>query len=343
MRFLSIDKVTPGNRLAKPLLGERGTILLREDYELTESILNKLKELGVSGLYIDDELTKDIYIEDVVEEKLRLETAYQLEEIMKKNDNVITLLPYINEIVDSIIEKKDVVVNMNKIYGHHQYTYLHSVNVGILATLVGIKFNLNRRELINLGTAGILHDIGKKFIPTEILDKPSMLTNEEYALMKQHPAKGYEMLKECKEISSTVKAGVLQHHERFDGSGYPLGLKGYNICFFGRILAIADTYDAMTTDRAYHKAIPQSEAIEFLMGDGNQLYDMNIISQFIKCIAVYPVGSQVKLSNGMAAIVIRNYSDNILRPLVRCIHDHTMIDLNQDMNYLNVCIEGIID
>ena len=91
MRFLSIDKVTPGNRLAKPLLGERGTILLREDYELTESILNKLKELGVSGLYIDDELSKDIYIEDVVEEKVRLETAYQLEEIMKKNDNVITI------------------------------------------------------------------------------------------------------------------------------------------------------------------------------------------------------------------------------------------------------------
>lgn len=343
MRFLSINKVVPGNKLAKPLLGERGTILLRENFELTESILNKLKELGIAGLYIDDEISKDIYIEDVIEEKLRLETAYRLEEIMRKNDNVITLLPYINEIVESIIDKKDVVVNMNKIYGHHQYTYIHSVNVGILATLVGLRFNLSRRELINLGTAGVLHDIGKKFVSLDILDKPDTLTEDEYELMKQHPMKGYEALKPSIEISSTVKAGVLQHHERYDGSGYPLGLKGNNICLFARILAVVDTYDAMTSNRAYHKAIPQSEAIEYIMGSGNQLFDMNVVSNFIKCIAVYPVGSRVKLSNGHLAIIVKNYSDNILRPLVRCIKDQNLIDLNKDMNYLSVCIDGIVD
>jgi len=341
MRFLSIDRIIPGNKLAKPLLGERGTILLRENFELTENILVKLKELGIAGLYIDDEISKDIYIEDVIEEKLRLETAYRLEEIMRKNDNVITLLPYINEIVDSIIDKKDVVVNMNKIYGHHQYTYVHSVNVGILATLVGLRLNLSRRELMNLGTAGVLHDVGKKFVPIEILDKPSKLTAEEYEFMKQHPMLGYEMLKESKEISSTVRAGVLQHHERFDGSGYPLGLNGSNISLFGRILAVTDTYDAMTSNRSYNKAIPQSEVIEYLMGDGNRLYDINIVSHFIKCVAVYPVGSQVMLSTGETAIVVRNYADNILRPMVRCIKEQKVMDLHND--YLDVCVDRVID
>lgn len=343
MRFLSIDKVAPGTKLAKPVYSENGAIMLRENYILTNSMLGRLKELGYVGLYIDDEISKDIYIEEIVSEKLRLETASRLEEIMKKSGNVIDIMPNIRDIVDSVIANKDVVSNMNRILGHHEYTYLHCVNVSIYSVLIGTRLNLTHAELYHLGTAAILHDIGKRFIPIEILDKPGKLTKEEFDIIKTHPVKGYEVLKGCRELTSTIKAGVLQHHERYDGTGYPMGLKAKEISKYGRILAIADTYDAMISDRAYHKAYSPSEAIEFLMGNGNVLFDTCIVKKFLQCIAVYPVGSCVELSNHKTAIVVKNYSDSTLRPLVRLIEEPLMIDLKNDMNYLNVCVTHIIE
>lgn len=343
MRFLSIDRVLPGEKLAKPVYGENGTIMLRESYILTSSMVGRLKELGYVGVYIDDEISKDIYIEDIVSEKLRLETASRLEDIMKKNGNVIDLMPNIIDIVDSVIANKDVVSNMNRILGHHEYTYLHCVNVSIYSILIGVKLNLTHSELLHLGTAGVLHDIGKRFIPVDILDKPGRLTKEEFEIIKTHPVKGYEVLKGCRELTSTTKAGVLQHHERYNGTGYPMGLKEKEISRYGRIIAIADTYDAMISDRAYHKAFLPSEAIEFFMGDGNQLFDSNIVKKFLQCIAVYPLGSCVELSNNITAIVIENYSDSILRPLVRSINEPLLIDLKNDMNYLNICITRIME
>lgn len=338
MRFLSIDHVIPGARLARPLYDINGNILLREDYELTEGILDKLKDLGYSGLYIEDEISKGIVINDVVDEKLRLTTAARLEDILKSNASLAQMQPLISEIVDSIISNGEVIVSMNRLLGHHEYTYIHCVNVGILSVSIGVKYKMNRHELIQLGTAGILHDVGKKNIPLEILDKPGRLTDEEYEFMKRHAMLGYEMLLSCIELSSVTRVAVLEHHERCDGSGYPRGLKGNEITLFGKIVAVADTYDAMTTDRAYRNAFLPSEAVEYLMGSANRYYDLEVISNFMKCIAVYPVGTCVELSDGTKGIVMENYPDCILRPVVRNIENKAIIDLKNDNTYLNICI-----
>jgi HD-GYP domain-containing protein (c-di-GMP phosphodiesterase class II) len=342
MRFLSIDNVAPGSRLAKPLYGSQGSILLRENAEITEAILSRLKALGFTGLYIDDEISEGIVINDVVEEKLRLETAARLEKIMINNGNIAEMMPLISDIVDSVIASGDVEIQMNCLWGHHEYTYLHCVNVGILAVSIGIKLNLNRDELIQLGTAGILHDIGKKFVPLEILDKEGKLNDEEYELIQKHPMLGFEVLADALELNSVTKVGVLQHHERYDGSGYPKGLKGSEITIFGRILAVADTYDAMTSDRAYRNAFSPSETVEYLMGTGNRLYDSEVIEIFTKCVTVYPVGTCVELTDGTKGIVMQNYTDCILRPVIRNIETKEIIDLKNDMNYLNTCISKIL-
>ena len=338
MRFLSIDYVIPGSRLAKSLYGSQGMVLLREQNELTEGILNRLKTLGYTGVYIEDEMSDGIFVEDVVDERLRLETASRLESIINKNGNIAEMQPFISEIIDSIIVNKDVVINMNRLLGHHEYTYLHCVNVAILSVSIGVKLKLKREILIQLGTAGVLHDIGKKYTPLEILNKKGKLTDEEYEIIQRHPEQGYEMLANAFELSSAAKVGILQHHERCNGTGYPRGLKRSEITMFGRIVAVADTYDAMTTERSYHAASSPSETVEFLMGDGNQLYDFEIIEYFIKCIAVYPVGNCVELSDGTKAIVLQNYQDCVLRPLLRNIENKFIIDLKNDKNYLNVCI-----
>ncbi len=342
MRFLTIDKVVPGTRLAKPLYGAHGVILLRENVVLSEAILSRLKLNGYAGLYIEDEISEGIFINDVVDEGLRLKTASRLEYIVNQNGNLEEMKSLIAEIVDGIIASGDVEINMNHLWGHHEYTYLHCVNVGILAVSIGIKLNLNRDNLIYLGTAGILHDIGKKYIPIEILDKQGKLSKEEYDLIKRHPVQGFEILVDAMELSSVTRVGVLEHHERYDGSGYPRGLKGDQITIFGRILAVADTYDAMTSDRAYRNAFSASETVEYLMGTGDQLYDSNIIDVFIKCVTVYPVGTCVELSDGTQGIVLKNYSDCVLRPMVRNINTKEIIDLKNDSKYLNLCISKII-
>jgi len=188
----------------------------------------------------------------------------------------------------------------------------------------------------------MLHDVGKKYVPLGILDKKGKLTKEEFDVILTHPEKGYDMLSDCYDLSSTTRVGVLQHHERFDGSGYPKGLKGEDISSFGRILAVADTYDAMTSDRSYRKAFEASEVLEYLLGAGNTGYDYNIVDHFTKCIAVYPVGTCVALSDGTQCIVMHNYSDCILRPVVRNINNKQIIDLKNDPSYLDVCINGVM-
>lgn len=340
MRFLSVDQLVPGTRLARPLYGAEGLILLRENFELTDSIICRLRGMGYHGVYVNDEISEGIIINDVVDEKLRIETANRLEDILKNNGNIEEMQPLVSEVVNNIIDNKDIVINMNRLSGHHKYTYHHSVNVGILSVGIGVKLEYNRDKLIQLGMSGMLHDIGKKFVPTDILDKSGKLSKSEFQVIQTHPERGYEMLYKAYNLSSVTKIGVLQHHERFDGSGYPNGLKGHEISMFGRIIAVSDTYDAMTSDRAYHKASQPSEVIEYLFGNGNQRYDLRVVDYFSKCIAVYPVGSCVELSDGTKGIVLKNYSDSVLRPVIRNIQNKQIIDLKNDVNYLGICISG---
>ncbi len=342
MRFLSINHVLPGSKLAKPLYGNQGVILLRENVELTESILQRLKGLGYTGIYVEDEISEGIEIQDIVDESLRLKTAARLEEIVNNNGNIAEMTPMIKDIVENIIENKDLEVNMNHLWGHHEYTYLHCVNVGILSVCIGIKLNLMKDELIYLGAAGILHDIGKKLIPAELLDKQGKLTEDEFAELRKHPEYGYEILAKAYEISSLTKVGVLEHHERYDGSGYPRGLRGEEITIFGRIIAVADTYDAMTSDRAYRNAFAPSETVEYLMGTGNQLYDAAIIDAFVRCVTVYPLGTCVELSDGTQGIIIQNHQDCVLRPVVRNINTKKIIDLKNDKEYYHICISKLV-
>lgn len=343
MRFLPIDNVTPGSYLAKPVYNSQGTIMLKENCELTVGLLKRLKKHGYSGLYVEDEISAGIQIDDVVDEQMKLEAVIQLENLVRNNGDMVYMLPMINNIVDSILEKKDVVIQMNRLCNHHDYTYVHSINVGILAISIGRRYGLNREELIKLGTSAILHDVGKNDIPIDILDKSGKLTEEEYLIMKEHPYLGYKRIKDTIEFSAVTKIGVLQHHERCDGSGYPYGLKRDDISLFGKIIAVADIYDAMTSDRSYRPAYSPLEAFEYLLGDGDKRFDIQIVENFTRCVAAYPVGTCVELSNGREAIVVKNYYDCPLRPMVRYLDNYQTLDLKNNPECLNICIIRITD
>ena len=196
---------------------------------------------------------------------------------------------------------------------------------------------MSERDLEILTTAALFHDLGKLTIPKEILNKPGRLTSEEYKLVKTHPIKSYELIKNRYEISAHVKQAVLLHHENYDGSGYPNGIYGEEQSIFVRVLHVCDVYDALTSKRPYKEGYCPSEAAEYLMGACGIMFDRYVVEKFLQLVPLYPKGTEIKLSNGRRAIVVDNMGGHNLRPVVRTIDDGTDIDLENRAN-LNITI-----
>ncbi|WP_222427892.1 HD-GYP domain-containing protein [Sporomusa sp. KB1] len=171
--------------------------------------------------------------------------------------------------IELMIDIEGVLDNLYRLQTHHEHTFTHSLHVAILTGLLGKWTGFTGTMLKNFILSGLLHDIGKVLVPREILDKPGPLTTEETDIIKLHSEQGYHLLSTCYDVSEEVKLGVLQHHEREDGSGYPFGLKEKDLNICAKFVAIADTYDAMTSDRAYRKKIPPFIAINLML---NQMY-----------------------------------------------------------------------
>jgi len=168
----------------------------------------------------------------------------------------------------------------NMIEARDAYTRGHSNRVAQCSVAIGKKLGLSEKELKNIDYMALLHDIGKIGVPDNILNKPFSLTEDEYAVMKKHPTKGYDILKNFSAIPD-LHYGILYHHERYDGKGYPGGLKGEEIPFQARIIAIADTYDAMTSDRAYRKALPLDVVIEEFVENRGIQFDPQLVDVFL--------------------------------------------------------------
>lgn len=187
----------------------------------------------------------------------------------------------VNKMVDGILENRDAVYELLSIRSHDYYTYTHSVNVAALSVGLGIASGLNRSSLEKLGIGTMLHDLGKSAIPHEILNKPEKLTDDEFRIMKSHVLESEKILRKQKEIPEESYAAVLQHHERISGKGYPFGLAGTEVKLFGRISAIADCYDAITTKRVYKPAFAPFQALSIMVNEtGN--YDPDLMAVFIK-------------------------------------------------------------
>lgn len=335
MRFVPAHCITAGMKLAENLYNERGDLMLSCNEIITEDYIASIHRLKYNGIYIDDELSRDLEVISIINDKVRIETVKTIKNAFiqsehcnvkkgkenLKNDMRLMKLQ-IENIVDEIFEKKDLMVNMVDMKVFDDYTYYHSVNVAVLSIVMGISIGLERKDLNSLGLAALLHDMGKVFIKKEILNKPGKLTDEEMDEMKQHSVLGYEHIKAGFGISNVVYMGILDHHEKYDGSGYPNSIKGRRISLFGRIIAVADVYDALTSDRPYRKALLPSEAVEFIMGSVETAFDPEIVDVFVRKIAPYPVGTCVMLSNGSKGIVVENYEDYSLRPKIRIFEEN---------------------
>jgi HD-GYP domain-containing protein (c-di-GMP phosphodiesterase class II) len=353
MRRVLLEKVEEGSVLGKPIYTSDGNILLNAGMRLKESYIARLKELNINYIYVDDNISYDISIEDVISDETRFEARLAIRKAMDfvklgQKLDTIPIRNVVNNIIDDILYKKDLIVNLSDIRSTDDYTFCHSVNVCVLSVLNGVALGYDREKLHQLGMGAILHDVGKTKIPQEVLLKPDVLNKKEYEIAKMHTNYGYEILSESDEFSVYSKYIALTHHERVDGNGYPLGLKDGQIHEFSKIVSISDVYDALTSDRVYKKSVKISDAVDFLVGMSNHMFDHELVKSFLKHIAIYPIGTIVNLSTGEKAIVVDINKDFRNRPIVRVIEDYSGNHLDSfieiDLTKTNsVFITGIIE
>jgi len=232
--------------------------------------------------------------------------------------------PLVSEFIDSVFRNESAAAAISKLKAFDEYTYTHCINVAILAVILGKKLGYSREKLEMLGIAGIFHDVGKAVVPENILNKPAKLTDAEMNVMRTHPLRGYRILRDQPGMPAEVLRGCLEHHEKFDGTGYPRGLKGDEISDFSRLLSVVDVYDALTSRRVYKEPMPPSKVLSLMYQWRVSDYHPNVVEEFIKSLGVYPVGSFVKLNNGTCAVVVDHNPLDPLRPTVRVAYDWSM-------------------
>ncbi|MDR1665258.1 MAG: HD-GYP domain-containing protein [Clostridiales bacterium] len=352
MRFIAAKNLKPGMLVGKNFYNNSMCIMLRKGVLLNSSLIKTINRVNIAGLYIDDELTSDIVLKPLIDDDLKLEFATEVRSIFSSVQTVVKPVTghmdnIVKSIIDQISSKPNYMVNMHELKLFDNYTFQHSINVCILSTVLGHAQKLSDNQINNLALAAVYHDIGKMFIDQRIINKPGPLTDEERAIVKKHPLLGIEYLRKLDMKRSDVLEGVFRHHERFDGMGYPSGLAGENIGIFGKIIALTDVFDAITSNRAYLTALLPSEAVEYIMANAGQHFDPELTQLFVNNISAYPIGVTVRLSNGLVGVVAENYTGYTMRPLVKILPGDPkerpyFINLRGDPAAKSVTIVGVI-
>lgn len=364
MRFISTDQITEGMVISKNIYDSSYKLLLHSGNTLTTRYIQRIRDLGYQGVYISDNLSDDIKIHDVVYDELRVEAFMTIKDACfhayhySKNNNKFAsgvdkqfqdVKTLTNKLIADLVKQKVDRINLIDLKIFEDYIVSHNVNVGILSLFLGLSIGLSTVELQRLGIAALLHDVGKMFLDPKILNKAGKLTDAEYKLVNQHSSFSYKYIKESYHIHISTYLGVLYHHEKIDGTGYPKGKKGKDIPLFSRIISICDVYDALTSNRPNRPPLLPSEAMEFMMANGDTSFDMELLRVFVRIVAPFPKGIEVELSNGERGLVIDSAKDLSLRPTLKIFRDvdgniiePIIVQLSSDPHYRNVTITEVL-
>jgi HD-GYP domain-containing protein (c-di-GMP phosphodiesterase class II) len=233
------------------------------------------------------------------------------------------------ECVESVLHSPDAMLWLSQIRNKDEFTAQHSLNVSILSIVLGRHINLSSEDLNRVGLCGMMHDVGKVLIPPEILHKSGPLDEEEIRTMKTHTRLGYNLLKSSDNMSSTAATVALTHHEQLDGKGYPRRMQESGISHFTKIVSIANSYDAMTSDKANQKGKTHLEATHILTNLAGTHFDPTLVVKFIESIGVYPPGCLVEMTNGCVAMVVEVHENAKLRPKIIIILDEEKKPINE--------------
>ena len=358
MRYTPIEMIKEGMVLARPVYGTRFDILLGEGVTLSNFHIQRINQLGYAGVYILDDLSQGVEVRDILPGEIRMSTVrtakdmyLSAEQRTGRKSTARTSREKLEKmtmpVVDSIIENPRRLVELIDLKPEDDYLYYHAANTVILSVLIGVEMGLSGVALYELCLSAFLHDVGNLFIPKTILEKPGKLTPEEYDVIKSHTQLGFDYLYENYEISIEGCMGAQQHHENFDGSGYPSGLRGNKISIYGRIIAITDVYDALTSRRPFRKMMYPPAAMEYLNEKAGTMFDPEILDVFQLVVPLYPSGLCVELNSGVRGIVVKNYVGAPNRPKVRLLNSKSetplYVDLHEDVEFSDTYVTQIIE
>lgn len=230
--------------------------------------------------------------------------------------NVEGCMPLVANISDSLARNSSALLGLARLKTKDEYTYLHSVAVCALMISLGRQLGLDEEAVREAGLAGLLHDVGKMMVPMEVLNKPGSLTEAEFGVMRTHPERGYAILASSGAIPPAALDVCLHHHEKYDGSGYPAGLKGDDISLLSRMGAVCDVYDAITSNRPYKQAWNPAESLA-RMAQWTGHFDTQVFHAFVRSVGIYPLGSLVRLESGRLGVVIDLMPGKLTEPVVR--------------------------
>ena len=321
MRIVDIEHLRGGEIIGKDIVYNNGRPLLRSQTTYRTSFKEKLLELDINYIYIEDELSQGI--EPSILLSTQKKTALLMDfssEVDKLKSNTTIEVRNIKKIVSDLTEEingKDIMYDIMDIKRNDMDVYEHSLGVAIIALILCKKMNLTSDLTKDIVVGALLHDIGKILIPKTILEKTEKLDQKEYEIIKEHPKMGYNIIKDNASVSAISKVIVLCHHEREDGSGYPLG-KGEDLHIGAKIVACCDVFNALTSSRPYRQGMELNEVVLLLRKERLNLEVRNMLESIL---AFYPIGTNVLLNNGTIGIVEKNYQGNLKRPLVRIVKE----------------------
>lgn len=349
-------KLKSGDVLAKPVFGLDGRTLLQAGVSLTSRYIVRLEQMGFRYVYIQDSETYDVMVEETLPPEVQQEVLSKVKRIYDKMSDPKRAVHFSQSgtlgrefvdmfklLIDTLSSNRSFVISLSNMYASDAYLYTHCMNVGVMATLLGLANGFDEDRIKKFGLGALLHDIGKLQIDRAILDKPGALTPEERVEIERHCELGYQFLVRQPDISLLSAHCALQHHEKFDGTGYPRRLKGNDIHEFGRLLAVPDVYDALTSNRVYRKALLPHEAVEFLYAHSNSHFDPQFTQLFLRHINIYPNGLPVQLSDRSSGVIARANPSNLQRPVVLVLEQsgQKVVPFEIDLlEVLNVTIVG---
>ncbi|WP_233500572.1 HD-GYP domain-containing protein [Paenibacillus antibioticophila] len=306
----------------------QGNCLLPKNSILNTRHLDILRRHGIELWAEDTELVTEVIVDEAISE------AQSIYEKIHNNSTKLSnqiihhiVIPKIQELCFNNNNLSNVIIELSK---KDHYTFRHCIGVAVISFLIGKWLGLNEEELNDLSIAGLLHDLGKTRIPDSILKKAGKLSAEEFAEMKRHTQWGYEMVKNLPGLTEQQALVALQHHEREDGSGYPFGIYGDKITYFSKIVAVADVFHTMISERVYKKPVSLYQVFQEIYQRAFGLFDPLIVQCFITNIMTRMIGGSVLLSDGRVARIIKLHPDDLINPLVE--YQGQYYDLRQSKN-----------
>ena len=326
IKEITVESLQSSMVAAKDVLDPNGRVLLAAGRLITPDLRLALQRYGIAKVYVQQQGRENqrlARVEPLVSGAARIRLMRKVRRVFRtfaaesSELDMKQLQELSYAVADELVRRSHLLLVLDDLSYVTNYLYAHSVQVGLISMALGLALGLSRQEMAILGMGGFLHDLGKLTVPVHVLNKEGKFNLEEFLQIQGHAAAGYRLLRKEQELDTRVMLIALQHHERYDGSGYPWAITGENMHRLSAIVAVADVYDALTTDRIYRKRLSIREAMAIIGSGEGRLFAPEAVQALKKLVIPYGLGETVNWSDGRRGVVAMLNSTNWALPGVR--------------------------